>query len=1204
MEDYILHGTWLKQGSNGSGRFILWGEEKIYEFPKIKGRQAKIPKHPYSVESDAIEKALKDLAWSLFLDDFNPQIIKGEAVLRLPMAGKLPLPSYQVSVEFDDEISISEYKADIICLELLDAIEILSSIPIHAYDLPYEIGSDLCFWSALAKFVLHLISQHKFIPMLYEDGDDFLAVWEAVLDDMSDAEKVNKLILSMPDACRSVKSAIIPFGSKSKNEHEQPESYPRDLVLDFIKAGVDKWVRSNAGNILPSSDIKKIKDTVTIQWLSGLVAENGKFQAPRLAQSMKGFCKTLADWRSAGIVKGAMTEKFRPCFRLEPPEEENSSWELRYFLQANDDLSLLVPADLVWKERKAKLKYLNRELESPQEQMLTGLGVASRIFPPIERSLRQKRPENCDLNVEEAYQFLSESSLLLQQSGFGVLAPPWWTDKRSQLKAKVNFTKTKTESTGILSLDSVLSYDWQMALGDDIITPEELEQLAKLKIPIVQMRGQWILLRPEDIKSAMEFFNKHGDLGEVTLRDAVKLSLSEEPQLEGIRIEGIETPKWLGTFIDELKGGIKSIDQPKEFVGQLRPYQLVGLSWLAFMRQYGLGACLADDMGLGKCLSGDSLIYVNGSLVEAEKIWSQYSRKPEFDGEGFWATPNESLTTNSIDEETGKIVQSNIKRLYRQKVHEKMRVIRMEDGSNITITRSHKLLTSKGWTNELKVGDYVCVPAKQKVFYCKIKEIEEIDYNGWVYDFEIEKHHNFVANNILCHNTIEVIASLLNDKKQRKNKSVPNLLVCPTSVVGNWQREVTKFAPKLKVMIHHGGDRLSGKEFAESVMKYDLIVTSYGLARRDAEDISAIDWKGVILDEAQNIKNPSSKIAQVTRSLKSEYRYALTGTPVENRLMELWSIMEFLNPGYLGSQSRFNQSYVIPIERYGEESATKELRSIAAPFIMRRLKTDPKVISDLPEKMEMKVYCNLTREQVTLYEAVVKDMMQTLENDTDENDMKRRGMILSGLMKLKQLCNHPALFLHDNSELDGRSGKLQRLVEMLEEVIAERDKALIFTQFTEMGEALRKYLSSKLKCDILYLHGGVAQKNRDKMVSSFQSDANGAPIFIISIKAGGTGLNLTKANHVFHFDRWWNPAVEDQATDRAFRIGQKRNVQVHKFVCSGTLEEQIDQLIEKKKSLAQNIIGASENWITELSNDELQKMITLRRDDAISADER
>lgn len=1053
MDDYILHGTWLKQDFNGSGKFILWGEERIYEPPKIKGRQAKIPKHPYSAESDILEKALNELAWSLFLDDFKPQILKGEAVLKLPMAGKLPLPSYQTSIDFDDEISISEFKADIICLDLLDAIKILSSIPIHAYDLPYELGSDIRFWSVSAKFTLHLISQHKFIPMLYEDEDDFVSVWEPVLDDRSDAENATRLANSMPDACRSTKSIIISSGSKAKNEYEQPESYSKELFLDFVKAGVDKWVRSNAGSVLPSKDIKKIKDTVTIHWLDGLVAENGRFQAPRLVHAtMKGLCKSLADWRNAGIVTGVKAEKFRPCFRLEPPEDDKSAWMLRYFLQANDDLSLLVPADLVWKERKAKLKYLNRELESPQEQMLTGLGVASRIFSPIERSLRQKRPENCGLDVNEAYQFLNESSLLLQQSGFGVLAPPWWTEKRSQLKAKVSFTKTKTESTGILSLDSILYYDWQMALGDDVITPEELEQLAKLKIPIVQMRGQWVLLRPEDLKSAMEFIKKHGESGEILLRDAVKLSLNESPQLEGIRVEGIETPKWLGTFIDELKGGIKPIDQPKDFVGQLRPYQLTGLSWLTFMRQYGLGACLADDMGLGK--------------------------------------------------------------------------------------------------------------------------------------------------------TPQTIALLLYDKKLRKGKSVPNLLVCPTSVVGNWQREMTKFAPKLEVMIHHGGDRLSGKEFTESVMKYDLTITSYGLARRDAEDISTVNWKGVILDEAQNIKNPSSKIAQVTRSLKSEYRFALTGTPVENRLMELWSIMEFLNPGYLGSQNRFNQSYVLPIERYGDEDATKELRSVSAPFIMRRLKTDPKIINDLPEKMEMKVFCNLSREQVTLYEAVVKDMMQKLEDDSDEGDMKRRGMILSGLMKLKQLCNHPALFLHDNSELDARSGKLQRLVEMLEEVIAGKDKALIFTQFTEMGEALRRYLSNKLRCDILYLHGGVAQKNRDKMVSLFQSSSDGAPIFIISIKAGGTGLNLTKANHVFHFDRWWNPAVEDQATDRAFRIGQTRNVQVHKFICSGTLEEQIDQLIEKKKSLAQNVIGTGENWITELSNDELQKMITLRREDALSSDER
>jgi SNF2 family DNA or RNA helicase len=311
--------------------------------------------------------------------------------------------------------------------------------------------------------------------------------------------------------------------------------------------------------------------------------------------------------------------------------------------------------------------------------------------------------------------------------------------------------------------------------------------------------------------------------------------------------------------------------------------------------------------------------------------------------------------------------------------------------------------------------------------------------------------------------------------------------------------------------------------------------------------------------------------------------------------------MEFLNPGYLGSQSRFNQRYVVPIERYNDERSTKELKSLVAPFIMRRLKTDPKIINDLPEKIEMKEYCNLTREQVTLYEAVVKDMMEQIE---EKSGIERRGLILSILMKLKQLCNHPALFLHDKSDMDGRSGKVQRLTEMLEEVLSEGDKSLIFTQFTEMGEALQQYLSNKFRCDVLYLHGGVPQKKRDRMVSLFQENSNESPIFIISIRAGGTGLNLTRANHVFHFDRWWNPAVEDQATDRAFRIGQTKNVQVHKFICTGTLEEQIDQLIEKKKSLAQSIIGAGENWVTELSNDDLQKLVTLRRDEALSDDER
>ena len=1204
----ILHGTWIKQESDNSGFFLVWGEQRLAETSvnKPRGRSAKISAHPYAVSSVILKDVVGEFSEFLLLDDFDPVIMEGESVLTLPAVGKIPLPSRKTPIEFEGEISLSDFKVSAIYLSPTDAIEFLSSIPYHTYDLPYEIGADVRFWSATAKFTLHLISQQRFLPTLREEEDDFIASWIPVLDDESDTEKINTLTRAMPDACRTAKSILI---HTNKVQQDIPESSPDSLILDFLNVSVDNWVRIYAEqNLLPKS-LKSLKDEAVIRWLKALTEPTGRFQPKDLRDDLKDLRKLLAVWR--GEEKGSIAPKanIRTCFRLEPPEDDSSKWALRYFLQAVDDPSLLIPADVMWKERKATLRYLNREFESPQEQMLAGLGVASRMFPPIEQSLRQAKPGMCLLELNEAYQFLNETSLLLQQSGFGVLAPPWWTQKRSPIKAKISVSSTKTEGSGIISLDSILVYDWQIALGNDAITPEELERLASLKVPLVKMRGEWVLLRPEDIKSAMEFFKKHDESQEISLRDVMQLSLSETPALEGIQIEAIESPQWLDSLITDLKGGsMKQLKQPKDMTGKLRPYQVSGLSWLAFMRQWGLGACLADDMGLGKCLSADSLVSINGSILEAEKIWERYAEKAIWDGEGFWVNPVKHLITNSLDEETGQIIQASINSLYRQRVHEKLRTIHLEDGSSVTITYLHKLLTNNGWTNKLKVGDYVCVPAKinwdgkeKNVFYCKIKRVEEIDYDGWVYDFEVDKHHNFVANNILCHNTIQMIALLLHEKKLKKGNSVPNLLICPTSVVGNWQREIAKFAPSLKAMLHHGGDRASGNEFAKSAFEHDLVLTSYGLARRDADDLSAIDWTGVMLDEAQNIKNPSSKIAQVVRNLKSKYRFTLTGTPVENRLMELWSIMEFLNPGYLGSQSRFNQRYVVPIERYNDERSTKELKSLVAPFIMRRLKTDPKIINDLPEKIEMKEYCNLTREQVTLYEAVVKDMMEQIE---EKSGIERRGLILSILMKLKQLCNHPALFLHDKSDMDGRSGKVQRLTEMLEEVLSEGDKSLIFTQFTEMGEALQQYLSNKFRCDVLYLHGGVPQKKRDRMVSLFQENSNESPIFIISIRAGGTGLNLTRANHVFHFDRWWNPAVEDQATDRAFRIGQTKNVQVRKFICTGTLEEQIDQLIEKKKSLAQSIIGAGENWITELSNDDLQKLVTLRRDEALSDDER
>lgn len=410
------------------------------------------------------------------------------------------------------------------------------------------------------------------------------------------------------------------------------------------------------------------------------------------------------------------------------------------------------------------------------------------------------------------------------------------------------------------------------------------------------------------------------------------------------------------------------------------------------------------------------------------------------------------------------------------------------------------------------------------------------------------------------------------------------------SILGNWQHELEHFAPILNVMIHHGTNRLTDT-FAEEARKHDLVITTYALAHRDEKTLSKVFWQHIILDEAQNIKNPSARQTQAIKRLKSQHRIALTGTPVENRLSELWSIMDFLNPGYMGSRESFRKNFTLPVEKYRNKERAAKLRHLIQPFVLRRLKTDSLIIKDLPDKVASKVYNNLTPEQGSLYEAVVKEMIEKIESSAG---IERKGLVLATLTKLKQICDHPALFLQDGSSLNGRSGKLTRLEEMLDEVIAEGDKALIFTQFAGMGAILRSHLQDALGCEVLFLHGGTPKKMRDLMIQRFQEDM--PPLFILSLKAGGFGLNLTAANHVFHFDRWWNPAVENQATDRAFRIGQKKNVFVHKFVTIGTLEERIDAMIEAKKELSDMIIATGESWLTELSTDELREIFTLSRD--------
>jgi non-specific serine/threonine protein kinase len=369
------------------------------------------------------------------------------------------------------------------------------------------------------------------------------------------------------------------------------------------------------------------------------------------------------------------------------------------------------------------------------------------------------------------------------------------------------------------------------------------------------------------------------------------------------------------------------------------------------------------------------------------------------------------------------------------------------------------------------------------------------------------------------------------------------------------------------------------------------VVTTYALVARDVGDLREIPWRRVVLDEAQAVKNAATKQSVAVRLLPSAHRLAVTGTPVENRLADLWSLMDFANPGLLGSATRFRERFAVPVERHGDEAAADRLKAVTQPFVLRRVKTDKAIIADLPDKIEMEVVCSLTAEQAALYKAVVDDMLSKLD---DTEGMQRRGLVLATMTRLKQVCNHPAQLLRDGSRIPGRSGKLARVEETLEEVLAAGEKALLFTQFAEFGATLRAHLSTRFGREVMFLHGGVPKAERDAMVTRFQSGDSGSPsVFVLSLKAGGTGLTLTAANHVLHVDRWWNPAVEDQATDRAFRIGQTRNVQVRKLVCAGTLEEKISTMIRDKRGLAARIVGTGEGWLTELSTDDLRELLRL-----------
>ena len=1024
-----------------SGTLHIWAEssETTNSLHSSKQSQAQAEKavtrkHLFALSHVDLQEALGEIVSSPLLKRTGTGVLS----LRLPSTSKAPAHSPELLVDESSEGTLSLKWWDIETLTFASglALDMLLALPENP---PYGVayGSSLRFWMPVATFAFELITKQAYIPTLQETKQGrtllYQAMWKALLS-QEDTERLHVLTQAMPPLCWS----FMPPGEKKA-------SLLHEVVQRFLDQSIDAFVRESMPlNALVSSRAGRKAATLPEQWLRALSSENAMLTGP--SGELQQFSKSLAAWLET-LRPVTENAPFRTCFRLDTPEGDEQMWHISFHLQANDDRSLLVPADDVWQERSDTLTFLNHKFENPQERLLTDLGRASRLFPTLEESLKTAHPRELALNTEEAYAFLRQSAPLLEQSGFGVLVPPWWSKSSTRLKVKLKL-KPKSGSAvslGLVGLDSIVMYDWNAAVGESELTEEEFARLVNLKTPLVQVRGQWVELRPEEIEAAISFFQKKRRRGEMKLGEALGLGLGQGMSETGLQVAEVEGEGWVNDLLEGLKQDVawSTIDVPDTFHGTLRPYQLKGVSWLAFLKQFGLGACLADDMGLGK--------------------------------------------------------------------------------------------------------------------------------------------------------TAELIALLLHDLANRNgdSKKDATLVICPMSIVGNWQRELQRFAPSLKVMVHHGAERLSGQAFVDEVEKHDVVITTYSLALRDKEHLAPITWEQVVIDEAQNIKNESAKQTQAIKKLDANYKIALTGTPVENRLSELWSIMEFLNPGYLGSSTEFHKNFAMPIERYHNAERADALKRLTQPFILRRLKTDKDIIQDLPDKMEMKVFCNLTQEQASLYEAVVKEMMERIEK---ADGIERRGLVLATLTKLKQVCNHPAHFMGDGSRLELRSGKLNRLEEMLEEVLAAGDKALIFTQFAEMGGLLRTELQERLGREVLFLHGGTQKKQRDIMVQRFQEERRGSPLFILSLKAGGVGLNLTAANHVFHFDRWWNPAVENQATDRAFRIGQKKNVQVRKFVCVGTLEERIDQMIEQKKELAESIVGNGENWLTEMSTSQLKELFALSRE--------
>ncbi len=1054
-----VHLLWTDDDGGG---FLLWGEDSDRELtgPARRGRNPAVPMprpHPFTASGSRLITALTDAAPSLHAAVAGA----GERtqVVWLPGKGHAPLPSPeliraagvtrgagQAPALWPFEVTALRLRPSA-ALDVALALRLVASPDLHP-------GASVLPFSVLAALALEIVAAGRVLPNLRTAPDGFEARWEPLLNGADD-DRVRTVARALPPVCRALTAAGVA-----------PEGIVQHALDAFVDAACrDSLATSRTSVIrLPRARADHMP-TALEPWLTALSSPSPCVIAD--AGELAKLERLIGEWRADAAARGG---SWRLCLRLqepaasddtegEPAGNESPPWRLELLLQATDDLSLVVGAEEVWRAGD-QLQRASRSLSDPHEVFLAELGRAVRIYPALGEALRQPTPTGLALDLGGAHTFLLNAAPALEVAGFGVLLPSWWGRPQARLGVRLKASSPSTSSRsagsgGLLSQDGICAFDWEAALGDQQIDQSELLRLAKLKAPLVNVRGQWMEFRPAEVDRLVRFLEAQPKTKAdrtMTIGEVLQVAAGVGPD-PGVPMLGISAEGQLGALLrGELEGTLDVRATPDGFIGELRPYQQRGVAWLKMLERLGLGACLADDMGLGKTATVLALL-----------------------------------------------------------------------------------------------------------------QDEHLNRTG--------------------------------DTGKRKGAAGgPTLVICPTSVAGNWARESERFTPELSVMMHHGATRSREATFEKLANAADIVITTYALATRDKAVLAKVPWRRIVLDEAQNVKNPEAKQTKAVRSLPSPRKVALTGTPVENHLGELWSIMEILNPALLGSAASFRQRFVIPIERFRDEEAAEQLRALTRPFILRRLKTDRTIVPDLPEKMEMNELCTLTKEQVTLYQAVVDDMMRRIE---EAEGIARKGLVLTAMLRLKQVCNHPAQFLGDGSALAGRSGKLERAAEILEEVLDSGERALVFTQFAEMGSLLVDYLSARFGRRISYLHGGVPRSQRDSMVTEFQDPEVDVPMMVLSLKAGGTGLNLTAANHVIHFDRWWNPAVENQATDRAFRIGQRKDVLVRKLVCAGTLEDRIDQLIASKRDLADRVVGAGEGWLTELSTDDLADVLRLSAEVAV-----